>query len=292
MQDVHGQSSLLTNLRGLAQGFGEVISFIADVGGVDSAIVSGHAGQFDEFVCLGVGVREINQSRSQSDGAVLHGLLNQRFHPAEFFGRGRAIYVTHHVEADLSAADIGSNVDRCAVLLEGGEIFSKRAPSTPEAHAGEFFVQLRNGWTEHGAGRLRFSNDFGGHTLADFAFCFAVGQQGEIGVAVKVDESRGNDHALGVDCPLGWHFADASDGRDLSVFDSDGPFVPGTAASVHDVRVNYGEVIWGDGRVLSGRCGGEGGEEQNYNHTTHSTADWHRNQPPTDTEYSSPIVRF
>src|SRR5438876_251805 len=83
--------------------------------------------------------------------------------------------------------------------------------------------------------------------------------------------------AVGVDCPLGWHFADASDGHDLSAFDGHGPFVPGTAASVHDVRVNYGEVIMGGGRVLSERCGGEVGEEQNHDHTTHSPADWHRN---------------
>ena len=79
-----------------------------------------------------------------------------------------------------------------------------------------------------------------------------VHQDGQIGLAEHVNESRRDDHAVRVNGARGLCRAQKADGRDASVAYADVAGVPGRAGAINDVAVANDEVI-GGGRCVEGR---------------------------------------
>ena len=78
---------------------------------------------------LGVVAGGIDQCRGNTKSAVLHGLRNETLHFSHFGGCRCAIDIAQNRFANLSGADVGADVQRCAgffkaleVAVEGGPI--------------------------------------------------------------------------------------------------------------------------------------------------------------------------
>src|ERR1700675_1960169 len=90
----------------------------AHVRGVESAVLRSNLGQLDQFLCLGVTVRGINEGTGDAQRPVFHGLLDQSFHPLHLIKRWSTIVIANYRLANFRRTDIRAYVDGCAVLFE------------------------------------------------------------------------------------------------------------------------------------------------------------------------------
>ena len=137
--------------------------------GVESAVFCGGLCEDDELIGLGVNVRRVDEGAGEAESAVLHGLLDEGFHLIELGGRRSAIVVANDSFANLCGADIGADVERCALLLEAAEIAVKSGPIDGEFVLVEKQFLRRDGLFILRCNGAAFAGDFRGDPLGEFA---------------------------------------------------------------------------------------------------------------------------
>src|SRR5262249_20347593 len=141
-----------------------------------------------------------------------------------------------------------SDVDRGTAPAEAAEIAVERGPVDLDAGAalGFLFVLFEHAAFERGH-RLAFPDHIERHALAHLAFGIAVGQDGQIGVGVQIDETRRNHHPLRIDHALAERGIEFADPGDAAIFHCHVAVEPGIAAAVDDLAVGDDDIIAGVG---------------------------------------------
>ena len=140
-------------------------------------------------------------------------------------------------------ADVRRDVDRDAGFFRDLKVFAESGPACGLA-ADEHRLRLE--LPDARAGGRSFTENLGGHALADFALGQAVFEEQRIGMRVHVDEAGGHDEAGGVDL---WRIGprrQLTDEFDLAALNSNVGIEPGVAGAVDDLAV-------GDDQI-EGRC--------------------------------------
>src|SRR5207302_8016458 len=144
---------------------------------------------------------------------------------------------------DVAPAHVRGNVYAGSLPLHARNVFAQGRPVSLDSHRFEALVETRRGGAQDRPGRVRFTQDLGGHTLADFALGLAVGQKVEIGVTVEVDETGRHNQPRSADHPLRRRVDQPTDARNPPVLDRHRTLEPGTPAAVDDVSVNDQQVV-------------------------------------------------
>src|SRR6185312_1157965 len=152
-------------------------------------------------------------SRRQTDGAVFHGLLNDRLHLILFFWSWSAIIQSHHLATNRAMRD-----------------------QSREIHCKRFLLDLSQELTDISSGRTAVSSDQRCHSHADEILGFRKVVDG-LNMCVYVDESRRNNLSFSVDYGSAFGAIDAADPDYLSIIDSNISAVPRIARTVDHPRV-------------------------------------------------------
>jgi hypothetical protein len=190
-------------LAGDANHFGErahdSVAFVAHMGGVDAAVPGAFGGKGDQLVGFGVRRGRIFKSGGKPKRALLHRLIDERFHAREFVRRRSAVDGADHVAANLRCANIRAEIDPDPLLPKTREILRERSPVRRDAVVlvfglvcGECRIRLRSD-------RVAFTGNLGRNALINFGWRARIDQDGQLGLAEHVDEARGDHHPLRVD---------------------------------------------------------------------------------------------
>ncbi len=96
MRDLCGQATFFADLDGLADAVQHPRCFVAHVGDVDSAHLTGNLRQLHDLVRRRERARHIEQAGAQAECAIRHRLPHDRAHLVELGRRGAAIHCSHH----------------------------------------------------------------------------------------------------------------------------------------------------------------------------------------------------
>src|SRR5260370_30728448 len=149
-----------------------------------------------------VDVGRINESAGKPESAVLHGLLDERFHLIELGGGGGAIIVANHRLTDLRGADVGADVDGCALLFEAMKITVESGPINGELVMVEKRLLRRESLFILRCDGAAFAGNFRGDALGEFAERTIVEEERDFGLAEHVNEARRDNAALSIDLAL------------------------------------------------------------------------------------------
>ena len=105
VRDVDRQPRLLADRQDLVDRPEQSLPFVADVAGVNPAVLRNHACQRDQLGGLGESARQVDQAGGHPPGAGLHALFNQHLHPLELLLGRRAVGVPHHRGTDGAVGD-------------------------------------------------------------------------------------------------------------------------------------------------------------------------------------------
>src|SRR5262249_54006472 len=94
------QSGLFANGNALANRVGNLVTFVAHVRRIQTTVSRRHTRERHDLIRLGVSSGNVDKSGGESDGTVLHSLLDETLHLPQLFRRGRAITETHHFATD------------------------------------------------------------------------------------------------------------------------------------------------------------------------------------------------
>ena len=238
------------------------VAFVANVRSVSTAEFRGFGCQRDEFFGGGVRRRRVLQGCRYADRAVAHGIAHETFHPLQFGGAGRAVFIAEHHAADLRGAGIAGQIDAHALFGEPGEVLAEGAPVGRDAVVlVRDVVSLQDGVVERCDGAA-FPRDLGGDALVDLGRQMRIHQNRELRLAQHVDEARSDYHAACVESAAGSGGIQFTDGGDASPADRDIAGVPWRAGAVDDAAI-------ADHQVVGRGCGRRGGEEQHREQEMH-----------------------
>ena len=136
------------------------------------------------------------EQRGKAEGAVLHGVVEDRLHPGELFLSRAGVRLAHHRFPDVFDADVRGDVDGDAGLFQHVEIAAQRRPFCGLALHDESLLRQ---FAEVGPGRVLFSQYFGRDPIVDLALGVAVFEQDHVRMRVHVDKSGRDDQPPGVD---------------------------------------------------------------------------------------------
>ena len=104
VRNVAGQVAAAGDLDHFLDRFDQLVAFVADVAGVEAAVLADDCGDRDQLVGLGVCAGHVLQAGRHAPGALLHAGVGEVLHLLEFVGRGRAADLAHHFVADRARA--------------------------------------------------------------------------------------------------------------------------------------------------------------------------------------------
>ena len=105
VRDVDRQPRLLADRQDLVDRPEEALPLVADVAGVEPAVLGDDLGQRDQLGGLGEAAGQVDQAGGHPPGAGLHAPFDQGLHPLELVSRRRAVGVAHHRGADGAVGD-------------------------------------------------------------------------------------------------------------------------------------------------------------------------------------------
>ena len=199
----------------------------AHVRRVDPAVLGGGARERDELLGARVRRGRVLERARHTDGALTHGLRDERLHLLELGGRRRAIAVADHHLAHGRGADIGREIDADSLPLEPREVAREVGPVALDAVVLVRLGVLARDRIVHRSDRLAFAGDLRGDALEDLRRHLRVDEQGELGLPEHVDEARRDDPAGRIDAPLRGGLIEPADGGDAAAADADIRRVPG-----------------------------------------------------------------
>ncbi len=204
----------------------------------------------DELIGLRVDVRRIDESAGEAESAVLHSLLDENLHLAELGGCGSAIVVANYSFANLGGADIGADVQRCALLFEPAEIAVESGPINCKFVMVEKRLLRRDGLFILRGDGAAFAGDFRGNALRELAQRTIVEEERDFGLAEHVNEARSDDAAFRIDFSFSMGFAQIANCGEAIATYSDIGGIPGIPGAVDDVTIADDEII------VAGNCPG------------------------------------
>ena len=106
VRNLGADARLARDAEDLVERLVDLVVLVPHVAGVDAVVRRDDLGQLDNLIGLGEHARLVDQAGRKPDRAVLHGLLDQRFHLGQFLRRGRAVEgAAHGLFADGVVAD-------------------------------------------------------------------------------------------------------------------------------------------------------------------------------------------
>jgi hypothetical protein len=256
VRELHADPGVAREAQHLADRFRQPVPLAAHVRGVHPPAGRGRAGQRRDLLPFGVLARRVEQAGAQSPAALLQRLFEPPDHFAEILRRGRARGVSHDPRAQGVVTDELDCVDRRPHRIEQPAVFGDRAPGRPgfrirlhPARGGEAGVALRRpvGGEARRAQPRRgrsaaLAVDFRGDALREFARGVGFDQQIGVRMGVRVDESRRDHAARGLDLPRGPRGGEVADGRDAVTLHRDIRGPRRRAASVRHVSAAQDEI--------------------------------------------------
>ena len=236
-----GDGGLAGNVDDLLDGrheAGRVVALVADVTGVEAAVLADHAAQLDHLRDVREGARHIEEPAREAERPLLHAGAHQLAHALDLLRGGVPVLLAHDLRAHRVVPDHLADVEAHAVPEE-------RLALRREAHraaAVRVDHHRREALRQQGPAVRQLRR---GQPLAR--------------VVVHVDEARRDGEPAGVDPPLGLHVVQVADRGDPVASHGDVGPDPGRARAVVDEAVLDDEV----GRLgsIADRLGGEGGRQ-------------------------------
>ena len=133
VRDVGCNRSLLADGNDLADGLGNRLGLVADVRGVDAAVLSDDLAQLDELFQRRVRAGRVRQARRQPHCAIFHCTGDERLHLLHFSRSRRAVVVAHGGDAHVAVADQGRGIRAQSVDFEPLEIVAEMSPIARQA---------------------------------------------------------------------------------------------------------------------------------------------------------------
>ena len=238
MKDLHWDVGFAADLERFVQRVRFDVAFIADVRGVDAALLGRDLGQRDQLIGLRVRAGSVDQRARQSHRAVAHGIVHHDLHLLQLVGGRSAVCRADYHVTNLRRAHIRSQIDRASLLGQALEILLQRGPIRSEM---EVLVVIRVLLIQHvvgGSDGVAFAGDLGSDALRQLADRLLVDEQVGFRLAEHVDEAGRDDQTFGVDGALG-------DQRGISLAhechaisdDADVGVDPGIAAAIDDAAI-------------------------------------------------------
>ena len=185
------------------------------MGEIAAPVPGRDSGQGDELVRTREAVRHVHQRRAHAEGALLHGLGRQLFHLVELGGRRRPVVVADHIAAQAPGPHKGGHVDRrMDPLLHAFKEIAQRPPIGDHTEVRGQRRGLRDHPVIDGRDGMPLPGHLRRHSLHDLGGGTVVDEQGELGLAQHVDETRSDDEPGGVDAPARRGRAKVADGLD------------------------------------------------------------------------------
>src|SRR5262249_33080485 len=124
-----------------------LVAFVAHVRRVQTTVTTGNTRERNNLVSLRIRSGNVDQSGRETDGAVLHSLLDDTLHLLQLFGRGRAIAESHDFATHRTMRDERGEINGQRLLFYATKKlrdFSRRRSTVSgdergHAHAHEVF---------------------------------------------------------------------------------------------------------------------------------------------------------
>ena len=187
---------------------------------VDAVVLAADAAHRDELVLVCPALRRVLEAGRVPPRALLERLVEEVFHRRQLVGTRRAVGEADDCEADLAVGRQARHVDRRRRLLEALEVPGRRRPGQRDVGRVPVDRLRRQLLVQQGeAAEAAVPDDLERDALVDGARGAGIDEQGVVGVAVDIDEARGDDLAHGVD--LGVGLGHDTDGDDAPLVQAD-----------------------------------------------------------------------
>ena len=163
--------------------------------------------------------------------------------PRQLVRTRRAVGIADDHLAHRRRADVRSEVDADALLLEARKISREVAPVLRNSVVAEFGRRFPGNHGIDGRDGFALARDLRRDSLEDLRRYVRIHEQGEFGLTEHVDKPRRNDPPRGVDSPIRRGFVELADGGDASRANADVGSKPGGAGAVDDSAVLDDQVV-------------------------------------------------
>ena len=203
MVDLHRNAPFPADADGFVNGFEQLIGLGPHVRDVDAAVGRHGTRHLDQLGRAREVPGRIDQRGGDAQGAVLHGAAHHGAHGVQLGGRGLAQRHAFHIFAHRRGAQERPDVGRDAVTLHRFQPAGEASRRHELAHHG-LVLRRQPRQVAHGTvvGWRRgppLPEDLRGDALGHLAHVAAVAEQeGAARLALDVNESRGHDHAAGI----------------------------------------------------------------------------------------------
>ena len=125
MDDVHRHAGAFSDFDGLSDRLEDAQALVANVAGVDAAMLAHDLAKFDQVVGRGERTRRHHQLTRKTKGSLLHRLRDQVLHLLQLSRTGPVEGLAHDTLPDVAFADVGSDVDGDSRPLDRGEVLAQ-----------------------------------------------------------------------------------------------------------------------------------------------------------------------
>ena len=233
MGDIYRDPAFPADDQCLLDGFLQLVSFPADMGGVYAAVLMGHLGDLHQLMGACKHRRCVYKARGKAQTAAFHGLPHQTAHLFQLFLIRSSVAKAHDLAADRSLACKKRQVCTVGNAVHIGKVrsiaFTDPLIFFPGDPMGRIkFPVIRSRHRTALACQLR-----GGPVLQMVVACGLRAEYRTVGMGMGIDESRSHHQPPGVDHRLRPFCNFRSDPGDLPVLHSHIRLETGRSRSIH-----------------------------------------------------------
>ncbi len=190
MGNLHPNLGLLTDLDSLGHSLQQQVTLAPDVTGIDATVVRYHPRQADYLLGPSIETWRIKQSGREPPRPLFHSLRHQSLHLRLLLSCRLHVVEAQYRSPHRVVADQGHYVHSSARVAQMFQVFGHARPRDVHANALGLSPCLLHSCTQQrGRRKPAVANDLRGHPLANFALGAGIGQQGEVGVSVGINEA-------------------------------------------------------------------------------------------------------
>ncbi len=234
MPDLGRDVRLARDAERLVQRLVDLPTLVAHVGRVHAAVAPSRLRERDDLLGRSVDGGCVLERCRQPEGSLLHRGVDQSHHVCQLFGRGVAVLLADHGEADLRRPDERGDVDGAPGAREVREVAVQIAPILLDAVLLHPRGIVNDEQVGEGRDRTAFTGDFRRDALGHLAEDPVVDQDAPFRLTEHVDEAGRDDEPANVERVTRRGGPQIPDGRDTIVRDRDIAQVARVTASVHD----------------------------------------------------------
>ena len=204
---VHRASGALADLEHLPVGLEGSGPIGALVGAVVAAVRGDHLTQSHQLLGVCEHPGHVGQARGHPEGAFAHALVDLFAHRLQLRRGRRPAGGADHIHADRALWQQVGDVGGAAAPVDLGQVLGDAAPAEIElgghsVPAGDPVPHPGHGGVRDGCvGQAVLADHLGGHPLQGPGEVLTVGQHGQVGVGVHVDEPGGEGESVRMDAP-------------------------------------------------------------------------------------------